>query len=102
MHLLRCLVTTLMCRACHRMRWQWPRRESVELSSVVTCTRQLSRQRTVTVCLIVPPLAYQSGATLSGRWNRRWVTLSKKSVGIFVERTVHCPASTVSTLRTVC
>jgi len=34
------------------------------------------------------PTVLQSGSNLTGRWNRRWVTLTKKSVCLFEERTV--------------
>jgi len=30
---------------------------------------------------------YKSGSTLTGRWNRRWVTLTKRSLCLFQERT---------------
>lgn len=37
---------------------------------------------------LMTPTVLQSGSNLTGRWNRRWVTLTKKSVCLFQERTV--------------
>merc|ERR1711981_358735 len=34
---------------------------------------------------------YKSGSTIAGRWNRRWVTLTKRRLLLFAERTDEKP-----------
>ena len=104
---LHALVLTVRARAgrtSHRTLSPWPRRGSPASCCVATSIRHCAALLPVfraalavapglplPLCLLLRRTFLQSGSQLAGKWNRRWVTLTKKSLCMFAERMVPNP-----------